>query len=397
MVNWTYHGIIDTKIAAPKGLGVSWAPSIVSRKEADGQTHFYMFFSSSGSGVGLITSTSPLGPWYDPIGGEFVDYTSTEIGDCPNPFDPGAVIAPDGTAWLAFGAGVAKDGSDYMPKSQRLCKLSPDMTKPDGEYIKINAPYHFEANELNIIGGQLVYIYNTNWVKRSKWDRTDVEAPSLCCMSYMKAQNPLDGNSWTYQDNILPNPGDLGMEHSNNHTHLHKYKGVWYMMYHTVYFQYTIGVTGGYRSICIDPIDVDEDAVKISRGKMTHEGVAQLSPIDAAKFQPATQASATHNLKYEATEDPGMMVVHANTPGQGFRVSGVAVDKSNTLYVRVKGKGSLYLRKDGPKGQFLARAVFDADDWSLYAVKLAQPIAGQSDLYFSVGSGDFLFKEWALN
>ena len=65
MVNWTYHGEINVKKIAP-WIYASWAPSIVSRVEDDGLTHFYMYFSNSGAGVGVITATSPLGPWTDP-------------------------------------------------------------------------------------------------------------------------------------------------------------------------------------------------------------------------------------------------------------------------------------------------------------------------------------------
>ncbi|MCX7657838.1 MAG: hypothetical protein N2Z57_04080, partial [Oscillospiraceae bacterium] len=54
MKNWTYHGIIDVESIAPWIIN-SWAPSIVSRVEEDGLTHFYMYFSNNGCGVGVIT------------------------------------------------------------------------------------------------------------------------------------------------------------------------------------------------------------------------------------------------------------------------------------------------------------------------------------------------------
>ena len=46
MVNWTYHGEINVGKIAP-WISASWAPSIVSREEADGRTHFYLYFSNS--------------------------------------------------------------------------------------------------------------------------------------------------------------------------------------------------------------------------------------------------------------------------------------------------------------------------------------------------------------
>ena len=44
MVNYTYHGRINVKEICP-WIVASWAPSIVSREEEDGLTHFYMYFS----------------------------------------------------------------------------------------------------------------------------------------------------------------------------------------------------------------------------------------------------------------------------------------------------------------------------------------------------------------
>ena len=57
MVNWTYHGEINVGKIAP-WIYNSWAPSICSRKEADGLTHFYLYFSNSGAGSGVITASA---------------------------------------------------------------------------------------------------------------------------------------------------------------------------------------------------------------------------------------------------------------------------------------------------------------------------------------------------
>ena len=115
MVNWTYHGLIDVKALSPWGIA-SWAPSIVSRVESDGKTHFYLYYSNSGAGVGVLTSTSPVGPWTDPLGRMLVSQFTQGLGHCRAPFDPGAVIDDEGTGWLSFGGGGKREvGTDYMP------------------------------------------------------------------------------------------------------------------------------------------------------------------------------------------------------------------------------------------------------------------------------------------
>ena len=102
MVNWEYHGVIDIAKIAPWIVN-SWAPSVASRVEADGKTHFYLYFSNSGCGVGVLTAEHPLGPWSDPLGKPLIYQNMPGLENCPAPFDPGVCLDENGTGWLAFG------------------------------------------------------------------------------------------------------------------------------------------------------------------------------------------------------------------------------------------------------------------------------------------------------
>lgn len=149
MTNWTYHGIIKTDSIAP-WIQTSWAPSIAKREEADGKTHFYLYFSNSGGGTAVLTSTSPIGPWSSPLNHSLVDTNTPGIaGECKAAFDPGVVIDDKGKGWLTVGGGCA-----------RIMRLGKDMISVDGPIKPIRAPHHFEANELNYINGTYVYTYN---------------------------------------------------------------------------------------------------------------------------------------------------------------------------------------------------------------------------------------------
>ncbi|MBQ7991210.1 MAG: family 43 glycosylhydrolase [Oscillospiraceae bacterium] len=262
MENWIYHGVIDVGSAAPWILN-SWAPSVVSREEEDGKTHFYMYFSNSGCGVGVLTATDPLGPWTDPLGKPLISTSTKGLKDCPVPFDPGAVIDDNGDAYLSFGGGKAKDGTDYMPGSARIVKLGEDMLSFDGDFVTIPAPYFFEASELNYINGEYVYTYSSDWSRHIlKWEY-DTPCPGACSMISMKSRTPLDPDSWTVMGATLKNPGEMGYDYSNNHTHLQKFKGKWYMFYHTQSLRKQMNIKGGYRSICYREADVDENRVTI--------------------------------------------------------------------------------------------------------------------------------------
>ena len=177
MVNWTFHGTIDTKKLCAGwtnnpwyvGYGVSWAPSVTWRTTEDGTEEFFLYFCNSSHGVGVLKANSPIGPWKSPNNKLMINYDTpgaNKAGTNAN-FDPGVTIDDNGVGWITFG-GLGP--SEIMPEAARIVKLKPSMTEVDGSAVKIHAPYHFEANELNVIGGKYVYTYCSNWAQRNDAD-----------------------------------------------------------------------------------------------------------------------------------------------------------------------------------------------------------------------------------
>ncbi|HIV11071.1 MAG TPA: family 43 glycosylhydrolase, partial [Candidatus Faeciplasma avium] len=157
MKNWTYHGDINVSIVT-NWAGLSWAPSIISRPTEDGTTEFFLYFTTGGGGIGVLKATSPLGPWTDPIGGPLLAGDTAELKDDPIcwVFDPGACIDDDGVGWLAFGGGDPQQEGEtgLNTRNCRIVRLGEDMVSLDSKIEVIEAPYHFEANELNYIDGK---------------------------------------------------------------------------------------------------------------------------------------------------------------------------------------------------------------------------------------------------
>lgn len=326
MVNWTYHGEINVGEIAP-WIMASWAPSIVSREEADGKTHFYLYFSNSGVGTGVITSTDPVTGWTDPLGHCLVTGDTPGLSDCPNPFDPGAVIDDNGVGWLSFGAGKASGGTDYMPGSVRIVRLGEDMISFDSEFKQIPAPYSFEASELNYINGTYVYTYCSDWNDHSEqWD-FDCPAPGGCGMVYMTTKTPLDPTSWKMKGECFRQPGEVGFDYSNNHTHMHKFKGKWYMFYHTLMLKHGMGITGGYRSMGVDEIEVDEENVIIEDKGGTKKGASQNGVFSPYEVHSAAELVGTAQIDYNMT-DPYAPVVSAKQTGSWTAVRGVQFTES---------------------------------------------------------------------
>ncbi len=321
MVNWIYHGEINIGEIAPWIMN-SWAPSIVSRVEDDGKTHFYMYFSNNGLGVGVIHATDPCGPWDDPLGKPLISSSTPGLTDCPNPFDPGAVIDENGVGWLSFGAGMASDGTTYMPGSNRIVRLGEDMVSLDSEIAEIPAPYHFEASELNYINGTYVYTYNTDWNDHSEqWDY-DCDVPSQCSMVYMTTKTPLDPASWEMKGEYFINPGTAGFDYSNNHTHLHKFNGEYYIFYHTLMLKRGMGITGSYRSLNVDKINVDEETVTIEKIGGTKKGTETISTVNPFTVNLAAELNNTADISFD-TVDMSKPEVISDGEGAWFSVRSV--------------------------------------------------------------------------
>ena len=391
MVNWTYHGTVNVKSQAPWSMA-SWAPSIVSRKETDGKTHFYLYYSNSGAGIGMLTSTSPVGPWTDPLGKALIDSNTPGLGKCQAPFDPGVVIDETGCGWLSFGGG---DSEDYIPGNARIVRLSEDMKSLDSEIVEIKAPYHFEANELNYMNGTWIYTYNTNWKERTIWPYNNIGKPSQCCMSYMTSRTPLDTDSWTYRDNYFKNPCDYGMSGSNNHTHLVKFQGKYYLLYHNLGLQDSRGIKGGFRSVCVDEIEVDEKNLTFKMGTATAAGVTQTKPLNPFVLQQAETTAATQGVIFKASGQPGNMVAIGNKSGQAIEVRGANFTYSpKAIKMKVKGKGTVNVYAGSPSGRLLTSVSFDTDNWKVISESIKNKVKGKQNLYFIFDNGNFLFDEW---
>ncbi|UUF12502.1 MULTISPECIES: glycoside hydrolase family 43 protein [Flavobacterium] len=395
MVNWTYHGLIDTAKLAPWSQN-SWAPSITSRLEADGKTHFYLYYSNSGIGTAMLTSTSPVGPWADPLGKNIIDRSVPGV-DCEAPFDPGVVIDDQGAGWLTFGGGTPK--TKYMPDNARIVKLGKDMISVASPVAKIPAPYFFEASDLNFINGTYVYTYNTNWEERTEWPYSNIDKPTKCNMSYMTSKTPLNPDSWKYRDNYFKNAGEDSIgPWTNNHTHLFKFKEKYYITYHAMYLQDYFGTKGGFRNVGIEEMQVDEENVNFHMGKATFKGPSQIKPLNPFVVQQAeTTGGTSGQVQFEAAGDVGNMVAKGKVDKQCLMVRGADFTKQvpAKFEARVKGKGRIDVYVNNLKGKALVSIICDGKEWTTLSKKIEQRIyKGTANIYFVFNGEDFLFDEW---
>lgn len=369
MVNWTFHGTIDTKKICSSwtnnpwyvGYGVSWAPSVTWRhNETTDKDEFFLYFCNSSHGVGVLKAESPIGPWKSPNNKLMITYDTpgaNKQGTNAN-FDPGVMIDDNGVGWITFG-GLGSNG--IMPDAARIIKLKPSMTAVDGKASIIHAPYHFEANELNYIGGKYVYTYCSNWANRdnTEWENykqehgITVNAPGGGTMCYMVSDNPLDPDSWVFKGYY--GPGVAG----NNHSHLQKFHGSYYHIYHNhgdillnpMKNDGAIDASAGdYRSICVNKATVNESTATVSLVTLNTTGVKQIKNLNPYELQQIETMASSGGVNYEDFTN-----ITKNT-----KISTLGNDASENMQVKMKPSSWVSVRKVdfGTKGavKFTLRA-----------------------------------------
>ncbi|HIZ56214.1 MAG TPA: family 43 glycosylhydrolase [Firmicutes bacterium] len=392
MVNWIDHGYIDVKAASPR-ITTSWAPSIVKRVEDDGLTHFYLFYAEDGWATGVLTATDPLGPWTDPLGRAVISPAYPEVeGYMVNCFDPGAYCDEDGTIYVSCGGGVVN--TEAEPMSSAIVELDDDLNIVGHPHV-INAPYFFEASELNKINGKYVYTYNSNWQPRDVPVEGYTPSPT-CAMEYMISDSPT--GPYTYKGYYFPNPGEAGFYWGNNHTHLQEFNGKWYLFYQSRMLEQANGIEKGFRCVMAEEMTISEDCT-ITPKKATKTGVEQVKTQNAFdKHRAATICSQAGimTLAKEGAES-GTTVVTDIQEGDWIRVKGVDFgDGASQFTATVKGEGIIDIRLDDINSATVGSVDFNSEE-EVNVVNSIDTITGVHDVFFVFGGSDWEFDSWQFS
>ena len=426
MVNWTFHGTIDVgKVCT--WAGQSWAPSAVWRTTSAGKDEFFIYFANGGGSVGVMKSktSSPLGPFSSPLSGAMITGSTPGVSPCNWVFDPGVVIDSTGTAWIGFGGGDPNNqGNDLQPNNARFAKLKPSMVGIDGKAVKIPAPYHFEDSELNIMDGKFVYTYCSSWRGRNNWSQyqkeqnISVSAPGSCTMCYMVSDNPMDPNSWKYKGDFGPHPGTS----PNNHSHLHKFQGNYYHIYHSGALLQGMknanavdGSASGYRSICVNKATVNETTQKISKVTLNNTGVTAVKNLNPYELQQAETMATCGGIAYEdfsnITKNTSVSSL-GNDASRELQVKMAAgswtqlrkvdfgTEGAVSFTLRAKGKGTMEIRLGTKTAQPAATIEFSSTVFEEQTFELDPSLfTGVKTVYFvcTAVNGNFYWDNWKFS
>nr|WP_246293889.1 carbohydrate-binding protein [Paenibacillus planticolens] len=318
MINWTDHGEIPA--AGPQGAAKwannSWAPA-AAHKTIDGKEKFFLYFADNGSGIGVLTADSPIGPFTDPIGKQLVSRSTPGASDVTWLFDPAVLVDDDGSGYLYFGGGIPT-GKDADPGTARIAKLGADMISLDlaasgGTLVRMNPPWLFEDAGIHKYNGKYYYSYCTNF---SSGHPADIPTGAI---AYMVSDNPM--GPFTFVKTILPNPATFFGVGGNNHHGIFEFNGQWYITYHAQTLAKAMAESGtvpqlggqphGYRNAHINKVSFDANGV-IQNITGDYKGVPQIKNFDPYTRAEAETIGWNGGISTERITEPGGMVSSIN-------------------------------------------------------------------------------------
>ncbi|MCL2443412.1 MAG: glycoside hydrolase family 43 protein [Treponema sp.] len=401
LVNWIYHEPI--KVAGHNGIAKwaarSWAPAI-TYKQIDGENKFFLYFSNNANGVGVLTAASPLGPWTDPLGRALITRQTPNCSDIPWVFDPGVFIDDDGKGYLYFGGGVPA-GKEANPGTARVVELNDDMISLAGDPILIDAPFFFEAANLNKIDGKYIFSYCTNW------NVTDSARRELginnAVIAIMSSNSPL--GPFVFEGTIFRNPGTFFGIWGNNHQELFKFREKWYLAYHSQVLEDAMDIRGkGYRSVHIDAVTINNGRIMPITG--TFKGVEQVQWLNPYNRHNGALSGNSAGLSFGSIQltDSNELIEYADISDNGSWLGVFGVDfggsgaNSAIINVRAAQRNRRYridIRLGSPSGEIIGTISNSFSPvFADYNIKLSRTINGVHDVFFVFHGGALGFSRW---
>jgi len=394
LVNWTDHGDIKAagRNGAAKWANNSWAPC-AAWKNIDGKDRFFLYFADNGSGIGVLVSDSPTGPFTDPIGKQLVSRATPTCAEVTWLFDPAVLVDDSGDAYLYFGGGIP-DGKAAAPGTGRAVKLGADMISLDGDPVRLDPPWLFEDSGINKIGSTYVYSYCSNFNVPGSGSEQGFYGGEIV---YMTSDNPL--GPYTFGGRVLQNPGSYFGVGGNNHHCMFEFKGEWYITYHAATVDRDKGWNAGYRSTFIDRLEINEAGMPtLSKGTMA--GVPQLKNLNPYLEQEAETLAAIAGGEVPEIEGcSNGLAVKSTATGGWIGISAADFGENGagkiTLRYMSKAGGKISLRLDDPEGADAAVfALQTADAFADESFDLNEKIKGVHDLYICFDQPEILLDKW---
>lgn len=364
--NWTDHGSVFRAADSTTWAKKTWAPAAIER---DGK--FFLYFGNGGANIGVATSSSPVGPFTDPLGKDLINHNTPGVQPARNMwlFDPGAFIDDDGQAYLYFGG----NGDANV----RVAKLNRDMISLAGEVMKLNATNFFEAAW--VFKRQGVYYFSYSTTPRAQM-RID----------YLTSDNPTNG--FTYRGIVADQPP---INNNNNHSAQFEFKGHWYHVYHNRIVAKEAGIPTGFRrNLAMEELGFNDDGA-VKKVTYTPNGIAQLGHLNPYVRVEGETFNAQRGVETEPCSAGGMNLTDLDH-GDWVKVAGVdfggkGAKKFSARVASAEQGGSIELRLGSPDGKLVGTCKISNtggwQEWTNVSCEVAGA-TGVQDLYLKFTGGE---------
>jgi arabinoxylan arabinofuranohydrolase len=362
MKNWTDHGVVFQVPRDAKWATKTWAPGIIARNGK-----IFMYFGNGDLGIGVVSSTNPIGPFKDPIGKELISTNTPGVMPAQNMwlFDPMTFIDDDGQAYMYFGG----NGESNV----RVIKLNEDMISVNGPAITLTAKSYFEASWLHKYKGTYYFSYSSNPKAQMRID-------------YMTSKNPTSG--FTYAGIVAGQPAN---NNNNNHQAIFEFKGQWYHAFHNRTIANKLGIPTEFkRNLGIETLNHKADGT-IEQVVYTANGVKQVEGINPYNRVEAETMSAQKGVETEVCRKGGMNVTGLKD-GDWIKISGVdfGSEPAKKFTANLVGNGtSLEMRLGSETGKIIGTLnTVDAKNFKSISCTVDDEVTGKHDLFIVVkGNG----------
>lgn len=243
LVNWKEEGgILDLKNVSWAKKN-AWAPSIIEKKQADGNYKYYYYFTAEKQ-IGVAISDHPTGP--------FIDSGKPLIGrELPKGMPRGQNIDPDVFTDPVSGNTYLHWGNYYMA----VCELNDDMVsvKPNTTRILIGHDAHYS---------EAAHVFYRNGYYYFTWSKNDTRSTEYE-VRYVRSKSPVGPINPAESQVVICKKPEQGIYATGHHSVVQvPGKDEWYIVYHRFKFPdaVTKGRDAGYhREVCIDKLEFNTD------------------------------------------------------------------------------------------------------------------------------------------
>ena len=376
MVNWQDHGAVASldDFKYYDGKNGAWAEQVV---EANGA--YYMYCPIHGHGIGVLTSDSPYGPFYDPLGEPLV-WQKEHWDD----IDPTVLIDDDGQAYMYWG----------NPNVYSV-KLGKDMISLAGPIVKHPKIQDYQE-------GPWIWKHDGHYY---------LAFASTCCpegIGYAMSDGP--EGPWEYKGHIM----DHTVRTRGNHPGIIEYKGKSYVfglnydIMHLKTFAHA-----EQRSVSVAEMHYNEDGTIQEVPYFLDNVVEQVQTFNPYRMVEAETMAWGYGLKTTRLEDGALdddgkavtnMYVHDIDDGEYILLRGVDFGRKGAKKIMVSvgsdGIGCIEVHLDTPDGPaatvITVNPTGGKNTFTTLTRKFKRRIRGTHDLYlvFTGAEKDLFTLDW---